>query len=91
MRDPIERVKLPPSWREGDTYGRPVRWREARARTHGSSCLVERAGHRRRSNLPDGDPISCVHGGGTAEDNNDARAKSWPVIVAFLSSHLAGR
>ena len=40
--------------------------------------------------LADGDPdLSDPWSGGTAEANNDARAKSWPLVIDFLRTQLS--
>ncbi len=65
--------------------------RQLQARADGITLLAyERAGHSAFGpRLPDGDPdLSDRWSGGTASANNDARAKSWPLIVDFLRSHL---
>lgn len=50
----------------------------------------KRAGHSAFGpRLPKGDPdLSDRWSGGTAEANNEARTKSWPLVVGFLRSHL---
>lgn len=91
---PIERVKAPVLLvcGEADTlWPACPMGRQLRARADGITLLAyEHAGHSAFGpRLPDADPdLSDPWSGGTAAANNATRAKSWPLIIDFLRSHL---
>jgi uncharacterized protein len=96
---PIERVKASVLLvcGEADTLwpacemSRSVRSRAAaRGGPRVTVLAYERAGHSAFGpRLPDGHPdLSDRWSGGTATANNDARAKSWPLVVDFLRAAL---